>query len=60
MVIDCSKITGADSNKISKNYGWQIANFSKLQVQGTHESMANKGPEAVNHPDSGLKSELSE
>ena len=48
MVIDCSKITGADSNKISKNYGWQIADFSKLQVQGTHESMANKGPGAVN------------
>jgi hypothetical protein len=39
--IDCSKITGADSNKMSKNSGCQIAYFSKLRVR---EPMANKDP----------------
>ena len=31
-VIDCSTITGADNNKISENYGCQIAYFSNLRV----------------------------
>ena len=29
IVVDSSKITGADSYKMSKNYGFQIAYFSK-------------------------------
>ena len=48
MVIDCSKITGADSYFFSKNYMCQIAYFPKLLVQGTHEPMANKAPVTVN------------
>ena len=35
IIIDCSKVTGAEGNKMSKNYGCQIAFFSKLRVQGT-------------------------
>ena len=47
IVIDCSKITGADSNKKSKNYGCQSAYFSKLRLPGTREPMANKGPDNI-------------
>ena len=44
IVIDCSKITGADSYKMCKNYGCQIAYFSKLWVPGTHEPVAKVRP----------------
>ena len=42
--IDSSKITGADSNKMCKNYSCQIAYFSKLWVPGTRESVAKVCP----------------
>ena len=44
MGADRSKITGADSNEMSKNYECQIAYLSNLRVLGTHEPVANKGP----------------
>ena len=41
IVIGSSKIKDADGNNMSKNYGCQIAYFSKLRVR---EPVANKGP----------------
>ena len=41
ITVDYFKIMGGDSNKMSKNYGCQIAYFSKLQVPGQKAYLKN-------------------